>query len=170
MECPACKRQLQEVTVGDVTVDVCQGGCAGIWFDNYELRKFDEPHEEAGETLLDVERDENVRVDHAERRNCPKCGDVVMMRHFFSVKKAVELDECPGCGGMWLDAGELGQIRGLYSSEEERRQAAQEYFDEVFGGEMEKMKAQTEHSTANRVANVLKFLSPSYYFSGKAGE
>lgn len=166
MECPACGNQLREMTAGDVVVDVCRGGCGGIWFDNYELKKFDEPHEEAGQDLLDLERDESIAVDHSAERKCPKCDDVVMMRHFFSIKREVELDECPGCGGMWLDAGELGKIRSLYESEEQRRQAAKEYFDEVFGEKLEEMRAQTEQSRVNRVANVLKFLSPSYYFAG----
>jgi hypothetical protein len=166
MECPACGNQLREMKAGDVVVDVCQGGCGGIWFDNYELKKFDEPHEAAGQELLDVERGSNVSLDHSAKRNCPKCDDVVMMRHFFSIKREVELDECPGCGGMWLDAGELGKIRSLYESEEQRRQAAQEYFDEVFGEKLEEMREQTEQSRVNRVANVLKFLSPSHYLSG----
>ena len=30
-----------------------------------------------------------------------------MMRHFFSVKRQVEVDECPGCGGFRLDAGKM---------------------------------------------------------------
>ena len=166
MDCPACGNQLREMIAGDITVDVCDGGCGGIWFDNYELKKFDEPHEEAGLDLLDVERNESVTVDHSERRKCPKCGDVVMMRHFFSVKRKVELDECPGCGGMWLDAGELGKIRSLYGSEEERRQAAKEYFDEVFAEKLEAIGSETEKGAVGRVANVLKFLSPSYYFRG----
>lgn len=167
MECPACKRQLQEMTAGEVTVDVCKGGCGGIWFDNQELKKFDEPHEGAGEALLDVERDEGLQVDHSQRRGCPHCRDVVMMRHFFSIKREVELDECPGCGGMWLDAGELANIRGLYGSEEERKQAAKEYFDEVFGEKLNEMRTETEGRALNRAANVMKFLSPSYYLSGR---
>jgi hypothetical protein len=120
MNCPACGNTLQEITVSDVAVDVCNGGCGGIWFDNYELAKFDEPHESAPE-LLDMERDDSITVDHTERLNCPKCSDVVMMRHFSSVKKEVEVDECPACGGFWLDAGELGSIRSLFDTEEEGR-------------------------------------------------
>ncbi|MHC4573105.1 MAG: zf-TFIIB domain-containing protein [Planctomycetota bacterium] len=30
MNCPACSNQLQQMTVGNVTVDVCKGGCGGI--------------------------------------------------------------------------------------------------------------------------------------------
>jgi Zn-finger nucleic acid-binding protein len=32
-------------------------------------------------------------------------------RHFFSAKRRVEVDQCPNCGGYWLDAGELALIR-----------------------------------------------------------
>jgi hypothetical protein len=128
------------MTVGGVVVDVCRGGCGGIWFDNYELNKFDEPHESAGEELLEIEQDESIIVDHTKKLKCPSCDDVVMMRHFFSVKKDVEVDECPGCGGFWLDAGELGKIRGLFNTEEERRKAAKEYFSKVFGGELSAME------------------------------
>ena len=63
MNCPACPNQLQQMTVDDITVDVCKGGCGGIWFDNFELKKFDEPHEAAGEELLDVDRDQSLVVD-----------------------------------------------------------------------------------------------------------
>ena len=34
-----------------------------------------------------------------------------LKRHFFSAKKRVEVDQCPNCGGYWLDAGELEAIR-----------------------------------------------------------
>ena len=34
-----------------------------------------------------------------------------MMRHPFSVKREIEIDECPNCAGYWLDHGELDAIR-----------------------------------------------------------
>lgn len=107
MECPACGNQMQEVTVGDVKVDVCKGGCGGVWFDQFELKKFDEPHKSAGAELLDVERSQGTAIDRTKKLNCPRCGDFKMLRHFFSVKHEVEVDECPNCAGYWLDAGEL---------------------------------------------------------------
>ena len=58
MKCPACSNRLQEMTVAGVTVDICKDGCGGIWFDNFEMKKFDEPHEPACLALLDTERDE----------------------------------------------------------------------------------------------------------------
>ena len=169
MECPACGNQLQQMTAGDVTVDVCKGGCGGIWFDNFELKKFDEPHESEGEQLLEVERNESVTVDHTKRLKCPKCDNIVMMRHFFSVKKQVEVDECPNCAGFWLDAGELGKIRGLFKTEEERHKAADEYFQEVLGGKLDAMQAEDEAklAKAKKIANMFRFICPSYYVPGK---
>ena len=169
MKCPACGNELKEMTAGDVAVDVCEGGCGGIWFDWFELKKFDEPHEAAGEALLEVSRDQGVSVDHSKRLNCPKCDDIVMMRHFFSIKKAVVLDECPGCAGFWLDAGELGQIRGLFKTEEERHKAAEEYFDEVFGDKLKAMQAQDQAKLekTQKIANMFRFICPTHYIPGK---
>ena len=39
MDCPACKQPLREKSVGEFTVDVCYGGCGGIWFDANELER-----------------------------------------------------------------------------------------------------------------------------------
>jgi len=169
MECPVCGNQLQQMTAGDVTVDVCKGGCGGIWFDNFEMKKFDEPHESAGEQLLEIERDESITVDHTKRLKCPKCDDVVMMRHFFSAKKNVEVDECPGCSSFWLDAGELGRLRSLFKTEEERNKAADEYFEEVLGHKLAAMQAEDEAqlNKAKKIANMFRFICPSYYVPGK---
>jgi hypothetical protein len=72
------------MTAGRITVDACEGGCGGIWFDRYELMRVDEADESAGEGLLEIERDPNVQVDLSKRLNCPKDPEVVMMRHFSS--------------------------------------------------------------------------------------
>jgi Zn-finger nucleic acid-binding protein len=111
MKCPACFNELQQTQVGSLVVDVCQGGCGGIWFDAFELQRVDEEGELAGEPLLHIKRDERIVVDTSRKRDCPKCAGVRLYRHFFSPKKRVEVDECPNCGGYWLDAGELAQIR-----------------------------------------------------------
>src|SRR5215472_4277596 len=111
MKCPACFNDLTEIQVGSLKVDVCHGGCGGIWFDAFELQKVDEEEEAAGGHLLDIQRDESVKVDPNRKRDCPRCAGVKLKRHFFSAKRLVEVDECPNCGGYWLDAGELAAIR-----------------------------------------------------------
>ena len=169
MRCPACSNVLSPITVGGITVDVCRGGCGGLWFDRYELMKVDESHESAGEELLNVERAADVEVDLTKRLSCPKCPDVVMMRHFSSVKRQVTVDECPNCGGHWLDAGELNTIRTEFETESERKQAAAEYFSKLFDPELVAAHAETmqDLEKAQRIAHIFRFICPSYYIPGK---
>ncbi len=170
MKCPVCDNALSQITADDITVDVCQGGCGGIWFDQFELKKFDEPHEKAGGILLDIERNEGLNIDYSKCHKCPKCNiDVVMMRHFFSIKRQVAVDECPQCGGFWLDAGELGKIRKQFDSEEEKRNAAKRYFDEVFDPQIAKMQAEGAEKveSARKISHMFRFICPSFYIPGK---
>jgi Zn-finger nucleic acid-binding protein len=111
MKCPACDRELTGIQVGAVLVDVCQGGCGGIWFDAFELKKVDEEHETAGEHLTQIKRDPSVKVDAARKRDCPRCEGIKLKRHLFSRTSRVEVDHCPNCAGYWLDDGELEKIR-----------------------------------------------------------
>jgi Zn-finger nucleic acid-binding protein len=124
MKCPACFNELTETQVGSVKVDVCEGGCGGIWLDAFELQQVDEEEEEAGARLLAIERDETIVVDVMRKRNCPRCPDIKLQRHFFSAKRQVEVDQCPNCGGYWLDAGELAKIRAEKSLTSEEQKAA----------------------------------------------
>jgi Zn-finger nucleic acid-binding protein len=116
MKCPACFNDLSQLQVGNLTVDVCQGACGGIWFDAFELQRVDEEKEEAGERLVDIQRDERIRVDPARKRDCPRCEGIKLRRHFFSARRRVEVDECPNCAGYWLDAGELALVRAERTS------------------------------------------------------
>lgn len=160
---------MKEVQVQDVTVDVCEGGCGGIWFDWFELQKVDEPDEVAGEQLLDVRRNPSVDVDRMASRKCPRCEGQIMLRHFASVKREVSVDECPACAGFFLDHGELNQIRSQFGSEDERREAAQELFDQMFGEDLARKHAESEQAveSTRRLAHIFRFLLPSYYLKGK---
>jgi uncharacterized protein len=39
---------------------------------------------------------------------CPRCGQILQEQTF----QKILIDQCPGCHGIWLDAGELQQIAG----------------------------------------------------------
>ena len=168
MQCPACNHPITQMDAGGVTVDICKGGCGGIWFDNYEFKKFDEPHESAGEALLEIDMKPGT-LDMESRHSCPKCPGITLSRHFMSVKRKVEIDECPQCGGVWLDTGELGQIRNLFNTEEERIEAAENYYSDVFDSDLLKVQQESEEKVAKarRFANMFKFITPSYYIPGK---
>ena len=43
---------------------------------------------------------------------CPKCGEPLKERSF----QKILIDQCTGCYGIWLDAGELEQVSGKEES------------------------------------------------------
>jgi hypothetical protein len=53
-----------------------------------------------------------MRAAREERRNCPRDGSEMTKE----VALAVILDRCPTCKGVWLDAGELEQIRNAVAA------------------------------------------------------
>ena len=53
---------------------------------------------------LDAERSKRERSAHLNK--CPKDGSDLTVREHHHVK----VDECPECGGIWLDKGELEMI------------------------------------------------------------
>ena len=150
-------------------MDVCKGGCAGIWFDNFELKKFDEPLETSGEELLNIERAPGLNLDTSSRRKCPKCKNLTMMQHLFSPSDNVMIDECPGCAGIWLDPGELATIRSRFSSEVERNAETDRVLSKEIAPTLTRLKAQSdlEHEKIRRFANMFRFICPSYYIPGK---
>ena len=167
MKCPVCGAEMKTVEVGGIRVDVCYD-CGAIWFDDDELSKFDEVTEPAGEILASIKPRKKVKVDPNAKRICPRCGDIVLMRHYFSVAQKVEIDECPKCGGILLDAGELAQIRSTFPTEEERRKATEQFIRRHFDPQLQKMAQESREklSRARRFARALRFLCPSYYIKG----
>lgn len=149
MICPSCGRELSSVTVGALTVDACDGiGCGGIFFDHDELTSVDDLSEECGDELVRLQKRTNpVAVDSTEEqsRRCPKCAGIKMMRHYFSARQKVVIDECGKCHGIWLDAGELDQIRREFGSREERERDLQAYFEKLFPGNPARSKSKAAH-------------------------
>ena len=118
---------------------------------------------------MDLSPHASVRMDHAAKRPCPKCSNQPMQRHYFSVRREVEIDACPTCGGVWLDTGELAAIRKEFKTEQERKQAAEAYFTKVFEQDLKAMaaKGEAELQRAKQFAHALRFICPSYWMPGK---
>ncbi len=93
-----------------MSVDICQGGCGGIWFDSRELDNINQ-EKSTGHAVPGVYCDADSCVDEHRVRKCPRCEDVVLKRRLFSLGTGVVMDCCPGCHGIWLDHGELEKIR-----------------------------------------------------------
>ncbi len=107
MKCPSCKNPLREKGAGGMTLDVCYGGCGGIWFDAKEL---DRVSASAATSLHSIWSVPVSNVKLTEPRMCPRCPDLILERKWFSDSKKVEIDQCTKCGGIWLDAGEFSRI------------------------------------------------------------
>lgn len=166
MHCPACSEELERLNVAGVELDICRDGCGGIWFDQHEFSKFDEPLEYAGDELLEIESGmKDTTLDRKAPRLCPRCDDQKMQRHFYSPKQEIEIDECDRCGGMWLDYGELIRIRNKFSSDETRAAYARHHLHKEFGEELAKFFSESglEAEKQRRVANMLRFLYPGWY-------
>jgi hypothetical protein len=56
---------------------------------------------------LDADRERRERESH--RMRCPKCGGHLAER----LHHGVRVDECPDCGGVFLDKGELELLEHL---------------------------------------------------------
>jgi hypothetical protein len=90
-----------------MVLDICYGGCGGIWFDHAELERVSA---RAATTLHTIWQVPKSNVKLTEPRFCPRCPEQVLERKWFSPLQKVEIDQCPGCSGIWLDAGEFSRI------------------------------------------------------------
>lgn len=120
MNCPRTGSKLKSVKVGGITVFISES-CGGVFFDNTILKSFEAPTEKRGQVLAKhLQQFHTELIDESKRINCPRCQDIVMMRRYYSPLHIVEIDECPGCGGIWLDSGELDNLRTLFLNPKER--------------------------------------------------
>jgi Zn-finger nucleic acid-binding protein len=139
MKCPACYNELTPHRLGGVTVDVCEGGCGGAWFDAFELQRVAQT-EHAAEELASVPHAERLHLDQTRKRDCPRCDAVKLIRHFASGLRRVEVDHCPSCGGYWLDYGELDKVLAEKQEEASTRAARQTTINMTMIREIYRMK------------------------------
>ena len=122
---PSYKYTIGPILVGGITVYTSFLG--GVFFDNSQIFKFSSPELKHGQVLLKyLSNYAEGEGEVAMRVNCPKCPSIVMMRRYFSPLKAVEIDECPSCAGIWLDSGELSKIHENHLTPKERKLLAHE--------------------------------------------
>jgi uncharacterized protein len=57
------------------------------------------------------EAESQAAIKNAAHMTCPKCGEPLKARSF----QKIEIDQCTGCNGIWLDAGEMEQVAGKES-------------------------------------------------------
>src|SRR5512133_3213008 len=107
--CPRTSDPLVRMHIGGIETDVCED-CGGVWLDRLELGRFQDRQNAFGDALVaHLRQFPPPLLDPSARLACPHHRDVTMMRRRFSPAFHVDIDECPECGGIWLDTGELAQ-------------------------------------------------------------
>lgn len=129
--CPACNKPLETVTICDTELEACLNGCGGVWFDAAELFRLDEQGEGEDDPVLQKLLSFNTPRDteNRDKITCLKCG-IKMRRREHREGSGIFVDECYGCGGLWLDGGELKAVREnpvVIRSNEERQRMAEEF-------------------------------------------
>jgi Zn-finger nucleic acid-binding protein len=109
MQCPRCLTKLHKQSHARAVIDHCES-CAGSFFDEGEMLKV------LGKSA-DPEvwaRANRTRTPCASELSCPRCF-MRMHMHPLAHKQGgesidVDVDFCPGCGGIWLDGGEVDSV------------------------------------------------------------
>ena len=106
--CPICKCELENVSKCGNDLDICPE-CHGIWLDNREFKRLT--------SARDVYKDDSIPCEFLKKPlenkkgylPCPICGALMPRRNFRRIS-GVLIDICRD-HGVWLEAGELEQIR-----------------------------------------------------------
>lgn len=105
MHCPVCHKSMIILEYDQIEIDYCPS-CAGCWLDQGELELMLEMHDK----IFDLSKFQSASKG---KRRCPRCHKKLKVDKFPNTE--VEIDICPGDGGIWLDKGELLSIAKLES-------------------------------------------------------
>ena len=131
LTCPTCDKEMTKVYMEDagVYVDICLNGCGGILFNNRELEKFDEQHENADKIFEAFEGKKFKYTNKNEIRICTICS-TPMVKQGAGVSN-IEIDVCNVCGAKFLDFGELEKIRDLKGNDTAHQEKVNSLVDAV---------------------------------------
>lgn len=131
MKCLSCEGDLVAAQSGGISVDQC-ARCGGIWLEQGELdRVVDAEREDIRWMELDLWQDTGEVRGKQSSRSCPHGhGPLATLSYGDS---GIEVDVCPTCGGVWLDAGELEKILA-YLDEQATSLSLPEYIAESLKG------------------------------------
>jgi Zn-finger nucleic acid-binding protein len=133
IECPRCwveaRREEVDIFGPNIEIDVCPK-CNGIWLDPGELGKLLKDRK-----LTDYLTKE-IGTQSKSELVCPRCGGLMDIES----AEDTEIDVCLTCHGVWLDAGELEDLKakskeGYHGDELEK---IQEKWEEMEKGRRKK--------------------------------
>ena len=104
IDCPRCYfrtlRREVEVFGPNILIDICPK-CEGVWLDAGELQKM------LKDKKLSDYLTKKIGTKSESKLICPRCGGLM------DIERAgdVEVDVCLTCNGVWLDSGELDDLK-----------------------------------------------------------
>lgn len=110
MQCPRCSSRLTAKRIGRLEIDEC-AECGGKWLDHGELERLT-----TGAATPEAVHVVGQAESQTELLTCPRCErpDLVPIEHGQPGRpETVTIDVCKTCHGVWLDRGELEQLREL---------------------------------------------------------
>ncbi len=166
MNCPSCSNSLIIFSYGGLGIMACQGGCAGLWFDHFEIKKINSSNFRSGRELLNINQTEGIRLFRNVDHVCPKCEMTILLRHFFDRKRGLEVDQCARCGGIWIEMGKILERKSLDGN---REKLVEDYFTFVYEEKILKMDLSVAdiRLAAGQILQVFKFLGMSEALSLK---
>jgi Zn-finger nucleic acid-binding protein len=122
MECPQCKEQMKQSTVGEITINECLR-CKGMWFDHGQLDAVkDEVLPDMGWLDIDTWKEQAEFKASMGPNFCPKCPDVALTS-IQDRKSNTEISICTLCKGTWLSTGQFLKLINALLDEADQKSA-----------------------------------------------
>lgn len=124
MDCPICKTTMQAIEYEGIAIESCRS-CGGEWLDGDELDKVTSIREEKfsveeRRAIAESTTITGVKLKDVDRQlDCPGCGWPSEPINYGGGTGLI-LDRCMGCGGFWLDDGELEKVQMLVEGWEDK--------------------------------------------------
>lgn len=111
--CPNCcdNKLMPFKLAAGIEVDGCSH-CNGLWFEKGEVGAFAKFSEDIPnfKTL--------VKSAQSSHKNCPEC-QMQMKEIKYNASSKLMVDYCEGCGGVWFDGGEIGELSKISQDPED---------------------------------------------------
>ncbi|HZU37578.1 MAG TPA: zf-TFIIB domain-containing protein [Gemmataceae bacterium] len=141
--CPRCRTTLNAQQHGDISLERCER-CGGYWMSGEDLKTLvDLNRAPAREASTEVS---SRRTEWQDPASCWQCG-LPLEAFTYAGDSGVVLDKCPGCGKLWLDAGELERVVQTVSASENNLDRDVKRFSADFHQAEVRQEAQEQRDT-----------------------
>jgi len=106
--CPRCHKTLTHFEYGESVLDACPT-CEGFWLDTRDFNQLTSERHVYTDKSIPYKYQKQAMSGEVNYLSCPLCESIMNRKNFRRIS-GVLIDQCRD-HGIWLDAGELDQIR-----------------------------------------------------------